>query len=65
MASRLQYRRRTSEGEGSAPVDWEEVDEELSRVNPAFRDPRFDSLKHVLNVLSSENAEAEVEEVRQ
>ncbi|GAB4819189.1 hypothetical protein N2152v2_006235 [Parachlorella kessleri] len=64
MASRLQYRRRTSEGEGSAPVDWEEVDEELSRVNPAFRDPRFDSLKHVLNVLSSENAEAEVEELR-
>ena len=28
-----------------------------------FYDPRFDSLKHVLNVLSSSNAEAELEEV--
>jgi hypothetical protein len=63
MTSRLQYRRRSSEAEGSPPVDWDEVDEELSRVNSAFREPRFDSLKHVLNVLSSENAEAEVEEV--
>ncbi len=59
--SKLQYRR--SSAEAGTGVDWYEVDGELSRVNPAFRDPRFDSLKHVLNVLSSENAEAELEEV--
>ena len=108
--SRLQYR-RSSDTQAAPAVDWEEVDEELARVNPAFRwarrrrrgpgsgrrtpacaeqrcaplwrprgacwllrtrtnggalfrrDPRFDSLKHVLTVLGSENAEAEVEEV--
>lgn len=63
--SRLQYNRsRSSEGSSVPAVDWDEVDEELSRVSPAFRDPRFDSLKHVLTVLSSENAEVELEQVR-
>lgn len=62
MNSRLQYKRRSSDSSVPA-VDWDEVDEEISRVNPAFRDPRFDSLKHVLTVLSSENADAELEEV--
>ena len=32
-------------------------------MDPRFSDPRFDSLKHVLTVLSSNNAEQEVEEV--
>jgi hypothetical protein len=46
-------------------MDWEAFDETLARVDPRFSDPRFDSLKHVLTVLSSNNAEAEVEEVRE
>jgi hypothetical protein len=46
-------------------MDWEAFDETLARVDPRFSDPRFDSLKHVLTVLSSNNAEAEVEELRE
>eukprot|EP00887_Chlorella_sp_A99_P002121 scaffold21.g2121.t1 len=61
----LTYRRSSTGGERLPPVDWEAVDEELARVNPDFTDPRFDSLKHVLNVLSSSNAEAELEELRE
>lgn len=58
----LQYRRRSTDPD-APPVDWDEVDAGLARVNPAFRDPRFDSLKHVLTILGSETAEADVEEV--
>ncbi|KAL4857163.1 Serine/threonine-protein kinase PRP4 [Chlorella vulgaris] len=46
-------------------VDWEAFDETLARVDPCFSDPRFDSLKHVLTVLSSKNPEQEVEELRE
>ena len=62
----LQYRRSaTGGGGGKAPaVDWELYEETLARVDPRFSDPRFDSLKHVLTVLSSSNAEQEVAEVR-
>ncbi len=60
----LQYRRSATGGGGkSAAVDWELFEETLARVDPCFSDPRFDSLKHVLTVLSSSNAEQEVAEV--
>lgn len=64
-ATALQYRRSTTGG-GAKPaaVDWELFEETLARVDPCFSDPRFDSLKHVLTVLSSSNAEQEVAEVR-
>ena len=58
----LRYHKSTSSVKQEA-VDWEVFDEELSRVAPCFSDPRFDSLKHVLTVLSSNNAEQEVAEV--
>jgi hypothetical protein len=58
----LRYHKSTS-GLKQEAVDWEVFDEELSRVAPCFSDPRFDSLKHVLTVLSSNNAEQEVAEV--
>lgn len=57
---RLQYRRSQS---GRAAVDWEAYEETLARVDPRFADPRFDSLKHVLTVLSSPSAEQELAEV--
>lgn len=44
-------------------MDWEAVDEELASVPPEFKDPRFDSLRHVLNILSAVDAEAALEEV--
>ena len=40
------------------------VDEELDRIPAEFKDPRFDSLRHVLNILSAVDAEAALEEVR-
>ena len=59
-ASGLQYRRSASWPRG---VDWEAYEETLARVDPRFADPRFDSLQHVLAVLSSPSAEQEVAEV--
>ena len=47
-----------------AKVDWDLVDEELDRVPEEFKDPRFDSLRHVLDILSAVDAEAALEEVR-
>ena len=44
-------------------VDWDKVDEELDRVPAEFKDPRFDSLRHVLYILSAVDAEAGKEEV--
>lgn len=41
------------------------VDEELDRVPEEFKDPRFDSLRHVLDILSAVDAEAALEEVCQ
>ncbi|PRW57112.1 exocyst complex component SEC8 [Chlorella sorokiniana] len=62
----LQYHRSASGGGGKpAAVDWELFEETLARVDPCFSDPRFDSLKHVLTVLSSSNAEQEVAELRE
>ena len=47
-----------------AKVDWDVVDEELDKVPEEFKDPRFDSLRHVLDILSAVDAEAALEEVR-
>ena len=44
-------------------VDWDVVDEELDKVSEEFKDPRFDSLRHVLDILSAVDAEAALEEV--
>ena len=44
-------------------VDWDLVDEELERIPVEFKDARFDSLRHVLNILSAVDAEGAVEEV--
>lgn len=44
-------------------VDWDLVDEELDKVSEEFKDPRFDSLRHVLDILSAVDAEAALEEV--
>lgn len=44
-------------------MDWDKIDEELYKVAPEFKDPRFDSLRLVLSIVSSVNAEARVEEV--
>lgn len=48
---------------GPSRVDWDVVDEELDRVPGEFKDPRFDSLRHVLDILSAVDAEAALEEV--
>ncbi len=45
-------------------MDWDAIDDEMYKVAPEFKDPRFDSLRLVLNIVSSVNAEAKVEEVR-
>ena len=39
------------------------MDEELERIPVEFKDARFDSLRHVLNILSAVDAEGAVEEV--
>ena len=45
-------------------VDWDAVDTELDKIPSELKDPRFDSLRHVLNILSAVDAEAALEEVR-
>ncbi len=45
-------------------IDWEELDEELYHVAPEFKDPRFDSLHHVLGILGAVDSEAALDEVR-
>ena len=42
---------------------WDAIDDELYRLPPELKDPRFDSLRHVLNIVSSVNAESSVAEV--
>lgn len=44
-------------------VDWDAVDDELARVPTQFKDPRFDSLRHVLNILGPVDANLRLEEV--
>lgn len=76
-AARLQYRKSTSGGLGThggggagggsthSPVDWEHFDEEMSRIDSRFSNPKFDSLKHVLTVLGSNRADEELDELRE
>ena len=45
-------------------VDWDAVDDELDKIPAELKDPRFDSLRHVLNILSAVDAEAALDEVR-
>ena len=47
----------------SQAVDWDAVDDELDKIPSELKDPRFDSLRHVLNILSAVDAEAALEEV--
>ncbi len=42
---------------------WDAIDDELYRLPPELKDPRFDSLRHVLSIVSSVNAESSVAEV--
>ena len=44
-------------------VNWDAVDDELDKIPSELKDPRFDSLRHVLNILSAVDAEAALEEV--
>ena len=50
---------------GNQVVDWDAVDDELDKIPSELKDPRFDSLRHVLNILSAVDAEAALEEVIQ
>lgn len=45
-------------------VDWAAVDKELRRVPADYKNPKFDSLKHVLTVLSAVDSEGALGEVR-
>ncbi len=47
----------------SVRMDWDAIDDEMYKVAPEFKDPRFDSLRLVLSIVGSVNAEAKVEEV--
>jgi len=51
-------------GQRQSGVDWEELDEELYHVAPEFKDPRFDSLHHVLGILGAVDSEAALDEAR-
>ncbi|KAK9811074.1 hypothetical protein WJX73_000162 [Symbiochloris irregularis] len=51
--------------DGSADLNWDEIDEELSQIPTHFSDPRFDSLKHVLDVLSAFDSEPRIIELRE
>jgi hypothetical protein len=43
---------------------WKQVDEELEAIGHDFTDPKFYALKHVVEILSSNQPQAVVEEVR-
>ena len=49
----------------AGPVDWDVVDDELALVPKQFKDPRFDSLRHVLNILGPVDSGVRLEEVGQ
>jgi len=50
-------------GSTNQAVNWDAVDDELDKIPSELKDPRFDSLRHVLNILSAVDAEAALEEV--
>jgi hypothetical protein len=48
----------------SSAVNWNIVDDELQRIAPDFKDPKFYALKHVVEILSSNTPQVMVAEVR-
>ncbi|KAG0614993.1 hypothetical protein M758_5G006700 [Ceratodon purpureus] len=46
-------------------VDWNVVKRELQNIDDAWKQPRFDSLPHVVGVLTSRNPEAALEQLRE
>ena len=44
-------------------VDWEVVDEELDHVGPEYKQHKFHSLSHVVEILSSVDPQGLVSEV--
>jgi hypothetical protein len=47
----------------AASVNWNIVENELSRVPQEFKDPKFYALKHVVEILTASNPQAMVTEV--
>ena len=45
-------------------VDWAAVDAQLRRVPADYKNPKFDSFRHVLTVLGAVDSEGAIEEVR-
>ena len=43
--------------------DWDAVDAELQGVSAGFKDPKFDPIAHVLNLLSSGDADHQLAKV--
>lgn len=65
-ANPLHFKRRVAPNETEPSVDWDEVARTLAQVDPdgALSDPRFDSLKYTLRLLSSVGAEKDLDEVQ-
>ena len=51
------------EPSSSSAVNWNIVDDELQRIAPDFKDPKFYALKHVVEILSSNTPQVMVAEV--
>lgn len=45
-------------------LDWDAIDDELYHIPNEFKDPKFDSLKHVLSILGANDSDASMQEVR-
>lgn len=48
----------------TASVDWRAVDRELANVPEEYKDPKFYALKHVVEILTSNNPQSMVSQVR-
>ena len=44
-------------------LDWDVIDDELYHIPAAYKEPKFESLKHVLTVLGGTDSEAALQEV--
>lgn len=62
----LRFRRRadSSARPEEEEADWEEIERELKRIDPAFLNPNLDPLEHALTVLESVDAEERLDKVR-
>lgn len=47
-----------------ASVDWRTVDAQLASVSEEYKDPKFYALKHVVEILTSNNPQAMVAQVQ-